>query len=120
MFKKEPEALFHIGSTTICRLNKMVLFTKQQQSQLLSYKLVPISHIQGFRDMIKHLFHSISSYMNYSQLGTAHLVGYMYQLMYDSISWNNCFIQTERQMQKLSGIAKVMKLSLSSRVSIIL
>ena len=79
MFKKEPEALFHIGSTTTCRLeNKMVLFTKQQQSQLLSYKLVPISHIQGFRDMIKHLFHSISSYMNYSQLASAHLVAYMY------------------------------------------
>ena len=72
LFKKEPEARFHIASTTICRLeNKMALFTKQKQSQLLSYKLVPVSHIQGFRDMIKHLFHSISSYMNYSQLGAS-------------------------------------------------
>ena len=40
--------------------------------------------------------------------------------MYDSISWNNCFIQKEKQIQKLRGKAKVMKLSLSSRVSIIL
>ena len=38
-------------------------------------------------DIIKQLFHSILSYMANSQLGAARLVGY--ELMYDSISWNN-------------------------------
>ena len=39
-------------------------------------------------DIIKQLFHSISSYVANSQLGAVRLVGY--ELMYDSISWNNC------------------------------
>lgn len=120
MFKNEPEAVFHIGSP------RQQYQAREQNGSVYKTTTKSIIVVQtssnfsypGVRDMIKQLFHSISSYKNYSQLGTAHLVAYMHWLMYDSISWNNCFIQTERQ--KLSGKAKVMKLSQSSRVSIIL